>query len=185
MKIQFVNPNARSTGDSKYAKGHYTRGLYFESLREAYDLLDELKEAFPIDTSKKAPGFYIHVNYKPRRTTRKMGHADYYTGEILMYRPGFRVSTLIHEYAHLMPNGNNHGAGFKANQTKLIMWYDRMHKSEPTAPKIVKFAFGQKKIEKKAKVFLKAADNNINKQEFTIDKYKTRSGFNTTRWSLK
>ena len=179
MKIQFVNPNARSTGDSKYARGHHTRGLYFDSMVEANALIDEVVEAFPSITVKP------YIVRKFRHTCRKSGHVSYLTGEILLYPMGFRVSTVLHECAHLLPGGHGHRGGFKAAQTKILTWYDRTHKSEPTAPKIIKFAFGQKKIEKKAKVFRKAADNNINKQEFTIDKYKTRSGFNTTRWSLK
>ena len=148
----------RSTGDCKRAKGHITRCMYFDSIGEAQDLLEKFCQAF---TFTRTP----RLRFMNRKTKRRNGDVNPLTGLIRMFPMGQRVSTLIHELAHLNvpPYVQSHGKEFKAAQDKLLKYWEKNldPKKKKLTPDFVKFAYST--------------------PEPVVETYKTESGFTTTR----
>jgi len=159
----------RSVGDCKLAAGNEARGLYFDSIAEANELISMMENRFEFCVRPK-------LRVKRRRTTRTSATCNTWTGIITLYPKGFRVSSLIHELAHLegVDGHHNHRADFKRAQTKMLTFWMRKHNKvsapKPKRPSIVKFAYTAPKPEP-----VKAAPREV------VTNYKTKSGKWTTR----
>ena len=46
---------------------------------------------------------------------------------ILLNQIGMTIDCLLHEIAHVLPNGRHHGLGWVVNYTKLMEWWKRNH----------------------------------------------------------
>jgi hypothetical protein len=70
----------------------------------------------------KLPNIFVDLSVTPAKSGA-LGKAEYKTRVITLYPGGMTVGTLLHEIAHLMPNGYDHGSGWQFNFSTLAKHY--------------------------------------------------------------
>ena len=73
----------------------------------------------------------IKIDFDMSQKTRTLGHIQYRIGWITLYEEGQTVGTLMHELAHQLPDGSDHGPDWRANFRRLSEWWNNNHQRFP------------------------------------------------------